>query len=122
MGRQLTQRLSTMRASFAGWLVLLSRANAFQFVIGGDETSTAEECFMVEMPQDTAFVARYKFPGAGFGSGSGALVTLTDTKDSKEMFKARVEEQQGTLTMTTFSDAMHKLCVKPEVRQTAAFQ
>lgn len=45
---------------------------------GGDETSNGEECFVLEQPQDTAFVAKYRFPGAGFGSGSAAVVTLTD--------------------------------------------
>jgi len=30
------------------------------------------------------------------------------------MFRARVAEQSGTLTMSTGSDAKHLLCVKPE--------
>mmetsp|Transcript_26143 Transcript_26143/g.58580 ORF Transcript_26143/g.58580 Transcript_26143/m.58580 type:complete len:214 (-) Transcript_26143:180-821(-) len=87
----------------------------FQFVIGGDETSTGEECFVVELPQDTSFVAKYNFPGAGFGSGSGAVVTLTDTGEGgKEMFRARVAEKEGVLPMTSGSDARHNLCVTPE--------
>lgn len=54
-------------------------ASSFQFVLGGgDDAVSSEECFVLEQPQDTAFVARYKVPGAGFGSGSGAVVTLTD--------------------------------------------
>jgi hypothetical protein len=48
-------------------------------VVGGEEGGGGEECFVLEQPQDTAFVAKYKFPGAGFGSGSGAIVTLTDS-------------------------------------------
>jgi len=89
-------------------------ATAFQFVIGGDENSSGEECFVVEQPQDTAFVAKYKFPGAGFGSGSGAIVTLVDIANGEEKFRTRVAEQQGVLTMTTGTDAKHNLCVKPE--------
>jgi hypothetical protein len=54
-------------------------AECFQFVVGGEEGGGGEECFVLEQPQDTAFVAKYKFPGAGFGSGSGAIVTLTDS-------------------------------------------
>lgn len=36
---------------------------------------------------------------------------------TKEIFRANVEEQQGVLSMTTGSDHMHKLCVKPEVTE-----
>ena len=55
-------------------------AVSFQFVIGSEAGSAGEECFVVEQPQDTAFVAKYRFPGAGFGTGSGAIVTLLDSK------------------------------------------
>lgn len=48
-------------------------------MVGGEGSAGGEECFVVEQPQDTAFVAKYKFPGAGFGSGSAAVVTLTDS-------------------------------------------
>lgn len=58
-------------------------AECFQFVVGGEEGGGGEECFVLEQPQDTAFVAKYKFPGAGFGSGSGAVVTLTDSACSR---------------------------------------
>ena len=59
---------------------LQGTTTSFQFVIGGDESSKGEECFVVEQPQDTAFVVKYQFPGAGFGSGSEAVVTLFDSK------------------------------------------
>jgi hypothetical protein len=93
-------------------IILRTPTAAFQFVISNPNEP---ECFVIEEPQDTAFVVKYKFPGAGFGTGSGAVVTLTDTSGTgKELFKARVEEQQGTLTMTTGSNAKHDLCVRPE--------
>ncbi len=41
-------------------------SHGFQFVIGG----SAPECFVVELPQDTPFVVKYKFPGGAFGSGA----------------------------------------------------
>jgi len=41
-------------------------------------------------------------------------VCLIATSEKKEMFRARVAEKSGTLTMSTGSDAKHLLCVKPE--------
>jgi len=66
-------------------------------------------CFIIEQPEDTAFVVDYSF--SELTTKPAAIVTLTDSLTQETSFKKEVTQQKGQLTMGISSDQHHSLCV-----------
>jgi len=69
---------------------------------------TEPTCFIIEQPEDTAFVD-YEFTESA--TTTAALVTLTDSLTQLQTFNKEVTQSKGQLTMAISSDQHHSLCI-----------